>query len=85
MTRSTATVRTNLASSIGWLAFWFILLIALIITLVFFAPSALSSWGLVLLLLIAACCIKMTDVIKYRLEYKEAIATASAKDEAANA
>lgn len=85
MTRSTATVRANLATSIGWLAFWLILLITLTVTLVCFIPAALLSWGLVLLLLLAACCIKMTDVIKYRLEYREALANASAKDEAANA
>lgn len=85
MTRSTATVRTDLATSIGWLVLWLVLLVTLVVTLVCFAPSALSSWWFTLLLLLVASCIKLTDVIKYRLEYKETLANASAKDEAANA
>lgn len=84
MTRSAATIRTDLATSIGWLAFWLTLLVALIVVLVCFAPAALPSWFFALLGLLAGSCVKLADVIKYRLEYREALANAPAKDDAAN-
>lgn len=74
MARSIETVRTNLSENVGWLALWVILAIALIV-LICIEPALLADTWFTLLMFIGFACYCLTNVLKYRLEYKEALAT----------
>lgn len=74
MTRSIDKVREDLSNNIVWLIVWGVLLLATV-TVLCFAPHLIASYSLTIMVFFGATLYCLRNVIKYRLEYKEALVT----------